>query len=85
MNNECISYNICVKVVIHSISAFSEDTFVLVWLRTANCQGIPLKCRRRKRSVTYFEGSFKQTIDVWAVCKKLLSVVNKRATFEDPY
>jgi len=34
-------------------------------VKDCNCQGIPSKCRRRKRFVTYFEGSsFEQTVDV---------------------
>ena len=34
-------------------------------VKDCNCQGFPSKCRRRKRFVTYFEGSsFEQTVDV---------------------
>jgi len=34
-------------------------------IKECNCQGALSKCRRRKRFVTYFEGSsFEHTIDV---------------------
>lgn len=34
-------------------------------VKECNCQGIPSKCKRRKRFITYFEGSsFEQTIDI---------------------
>ena len=34
-------------------------------IKECHCQGTPSKCKRRKRFVTYFEGSsFEQTIDI---------------------
>ena len=34
-------------------------------IKECNCQGTPSSCKRRKRFVTYFEGSsFEQTLDI---------------------